>query len=36
MDFLYLLIACLFFSVQFLFQKNFQKNTRGAWHSILL
>lgn len=29
MDFLYLLIACLFFSVQFLFQKNFQKNTRG-------
>ena len=31
MDFLYLLIACLFFSVQFLFQKNFQKNTRGGF-----
>lgn len=31
MDFIYLMIACLFFSAQFLFQKNFQKNTRGGF-----
>lgn len=31
MDFLYLLIACFFFSIQFLFQKNFQKNTRSGF-----
>ncbi|MBQ8400410.1 MAG: hypothetical protein IJX14_00625 [Clostridia bacterium] len=31
MDFLYLMIACLFFSVQFIFQKCFQKNTKGGY-----
>lgn len=31
MDLLYLLIACLFFSVQFIFQKCFQKNTKGGY-----
>ncbi len=31
MDFLFLMIACLFFSVQFVFQKCFQKNTKGGF-----
>ncbi|MBE6613713.1 MAG: hypothetical protein E7631_00225 [Ruminococcaceae bacterium] len=31
MDFLFLMIACLFFSVQFIFQKCFQKNTKGGY-----
>lgn len=31
MDFLYLIIACIFFSAQFLFQKNFQKNAQGGF-----
>ena len=31
MDFLYLMIACLFFSVQFIFTKCFQKNTKGGY-----
>ncbi len=31
MDFLFLMIACLFFSVQFVFQKCFQKNTKSGF-----
>ena len=31
MDFLFLMIACLFFSVQFIFQKCFQKNTKSGY-----